>query len=317
MKRTRVCDLLDIKYPIILGAMGHVTGPELVAAVSNAGGLGILVADGDKTGIWVAEHYYDLIRRTRELTSNPFGINLPLTHHDVKKAVDIAIEEKVPVVTVSSGSPALYTSYLKQGGVKVIHVLGSVRHAIGAEKAGVDAVVAEGFDAGGLNAVEEIPTFSLIPQVVDTVKIPVIAAGGIADSRGLVAALALGAEGVQMGTSFIATHECLAHPNFKQAVLDAADNSTFITGRGVGLVARTLRNKFVEDFIQVEKSAKSRQEFEEFVWGRCVLGERQGDIVNGEMMVGAAVGLVKKIVGAGDLVRGLVEGYERELSKLR
>jgi enoyl-[acyl-carrier protein] reductase II len=316
MKRTRICELLDIEYTIICGAMGHINGPELIAAVSNAGGFGILVADGDETGIWVPEHYYDLIKRTRELTNKPFGINLPLHHHDVKKAVEIAIEEKIPAVTMSAGSPALYTSYLKQAGIKAIQLLGCVKHAIAAEKAGVDAVIAEGFDAGGLNAVDEIPTFSLIPQVVDAVKVPVIAAGGIADSRGILAAFALGAEGVQIGTRFMATPECLAHPNFKQALLDAGDNSTFITGRGFGLVARTLKNKFVEEFIKMEKDFKSKHEIDELVWGKCLLGERKGDIVNGEMMVGAAVGLVKKIVSAGDLMQELVEEYESELAKL-
>ncbi len=246
MKKTRICELLGIKYPIIQGGMSLIASAELAAAVSNAGGLGIISPNGSEPD-WgkVAENLRSQIRKGKSLTDKPFGVNFPIhVLGQDRSLLDIAIEEGVPVVTTGAGSPALHTSYLQEHGVRVLHLVASVKHAKGAEKSGVDAVIAEGYESGGINSPDELTTFVLVPQVVDTVSIPVIAAGGICDARGLVAALALGAEGVQMGTVFITTNECIADQDYKDAIVAANDTATIITGRG-SLPIRGLKSELV------------------------------------------------------------------------
>lgn len=228
MIKTRICEIFEIQYPIIQGALQGLSYAELAAAVSNAGALGMI------SGVLSPEKLRQEIHKARSLTDNPFGVNVPimLLRDRAAEIIDLIISEKVAVVATAAGSPEAYTKYLKAANLKVMHVVSSVSHAQKAEAAGVDAVVASGIEAGGFLSYDEITTFVLVPQVVDAVKVPVIAAGGIADARGLVAAFALGAEGIQMGTRFIATAECPANFDFKQAIIKANDTVTEVKNRG-------------------------------------------------------------------------------------
>ncbi len=318
MKRTRICDLLGIEYPIIQGGMTWVANAELAAAVSAAGALGLIspnagmALEGD-----VVEHLRSQVRRVKALTDKPFGVNLPIQTLEVKDLLGVIVEEGVKVVTTSAGNPALYTGVFKEVGVKVLHVVASVRHARGAERHGVDAVIAEGYEAGGHNGMDELPTMVLVPQVVDAVDVPVVAAGGIADARGLVAALALGADGVQVGTRFVATHECVAHPNFKDAVVRANDAGTVITGRKLG-PARILAGEFASKMRELEGRGASPEELLAFIGvARARVGELDGDLVDGEACCGAVAGMIKEIVSAGDVVRDIVGGYSRIVAGLK
>lgn len=317
MKKTKLCELLGIDYPIIQGGMNWIANAELAAAVSNAGALGIISPTaGMRLEDDQEENLRSHIRKAKSLTDKPFAVNFPLQTPDVDKLIDAAIEEGVKVVTTSAGNPALYTAHLKEAGVKVLHVVASVRHAQGAERQGVDAVIAEGYEAGGHNGFDELSTFVLVPQVVDVVSVPVVAAGGIADARGLVAALALGAEGVQIGTRFVATHECIAHQNFKDEVVKAIDTGTVITGRKLG-PTRGLKNDFTAKMLETEGSGASPEELLVLIGlGRSRLGELDGNVADGELYCGSIAGMVKDIVGAGDVVRSIVEGYDRVVATL-
>ena len=316
MKRTRICDLLGIDYPIIQGGMTWIAGAELAAAVSEAGGLGIISPNaGMELEADPAEHLRGLIRKAKGLTNRPFGVNFPVVDTP-KELVDVAIDEGVRVVTTSAGNPATYTSYLKEAGVKVLHLVASVRHAEGAERRGVDAVIAEGYEAGGHNGFDELATMVLVPQVVDAVSIPVVAAGGIVDSRGVVAAFALGAEGVQMGTVFITTHECIAHQNFKETVVNAIDTGTVITGRKLG-PTRGLKSQLSEKLLEMEAGGASAEEMQAFLGAfRARAGQLEGNLDEGEMYCGAGVGMIKEIVSAGEVVRRIVDGYEAVVGRL-
>ena len=317
MKKTRVCELLGIEYPIIQGAMGLIAGAELAAAVSEAGGLGIISPNaGEPDWKKVGDNLRQQIRRARTLTKKPFGVNFPI--HMIGKdrsLIDIAVAERVRIVTTGAGNPALHTGYFHQQGVKVLHLVATVRHAVGAEKAGVDAVIAEGYESGGINSPDELTTFVLIPQVVDVVGIPVIAAGGIADARGVVAAFALGAEGVQMGTRFVATRECLAHQRYKDAIVAADDTATVITGRGSMLV-RGLKNKLTERVLQKERAGGSDEQAIAMFSELSVAALLNGDMEDGRAACGAGAGLVRDIVSAGEVVRRIVEGYDRIVAGL-
>jgi enoyl-[acyl-carrier protein] reductase II len=318
MRKTRICELVDIEYPIIQGAMSWIANGELAAAVSEAGGLGIICRNAawDGHGEWI-DNLRRQIRIAREHTRKPFGVNIVVLDQRAQDVADLVAEEGVPVVTTSAGNPAVLTSFLKEKGIKVLHVVASCRHAAGAEKAGVDAVIAEGYEAGGHDGIDELPTFVLVPQVVDAVKVPVVAAGGIADARGFVAALALGAEGVQIGTRFIATSECCAHPAFKQAVIEALDTSTTVTGRKIG-PTRGIKNGFTAKLTEMELSGASAEQLEEYIGlGRSPAGQLRGDLREGELYCGAIAGLVTEIVSAGEVVRSIVEGAERVLASLR
>ncbi|MBA7597965.1 NADH:quinone reductase [subsurface metagenome] len=318
MKRTRVCDLLGIDYPIIQGGMAWVANAELAAAVSNAGALGILSPNaGMKLEADVVEHLRSQITKTKGLTDKPFGVNLPVLIPEIKELIDVLVSEGVKVVTTSAGSPAPYTGLLKEGGVTVLHVAASVRHALSAERQGVDAVIAEGYEAGGHNGFDELPTMVLVPQVVDAVSVPVIAAGGIADARGVVAALALGAEGVQIGTRFVATHECIAHQNFKDGVVNASDTGTIITVRKLG-PARVLKGEFASKLQEMEGRGATPEEFLAFIGiARARTGELDGNLIDGEAYCGAIAGMIKEIVSAGDVVRDIVEGYAQVVAGLK
>jgi len=317
MKRTRICDLLGIEYPIIQGGMTWIANAELAAAVSNAGALGLVSPNaGMKLKGNVVEHLRGQIRKAKSLTDKPFGVNLPVRIPDMKELIDVIIEEGIKVVTTSAGDPTLYTTLLKEAGGKVLHAVASVSHAKGAESSGVDAVIAEGYEAGGHNGFDELPTMVLVPQVVNAVDIPVVAAGGIADARGFVAALALGAEGVQMGTRFVATCECVAHPNFKEGILKATDTGTVITGRKLGL-ARVLKGEFTSKLVEVESEGATPEELLVFLGiGRSRTGELVGDMIHGEAYCGAIAGMIKEIISAADVVKSLVEGYSAVVASL-
>ena len=295
MKKTRVCELLGIEYPIIQGGMSLIANAELAAAVSNAGGLGIISPNaGEPDWGTIADNLRSQLRKAKDLTDKPFAMNFPIELiGEDRSLIDIAIEEGIRVVTTGAGSPALHTQYLKEHGVKVLHVVASVRHAKGAERNGVDAVIAEGYESGGLNSPNELTTFVLVPQVVDAVSIPVLAAGGICDARGFAAVLALGAEGVQMGTRFIATHECIADQDYKDAVVAANDTATVITGRG-SMPIRGLKSELITQGQQIAEA----------------------DIAPRQMICGAVAGMINEIVSAGDVVRNIVEGYDRIVAGL-
>lgn len=318
MKKTRICHLLNIEYPIIQGGMNWIANALLAAAVSNAGGLGLISPDAEM-GLQAdpVDNLRNQIKKAKSLTNKPFGVNFPLLNPAAKELIDVAIEEGVPVVVTSAGNPATYTSYLKDSGVKVLHVVASARHARGAETRGVDAVIAEGYEAGGHNGLDELPTFVLVPQVVDAVKIPVVAAGGIADARGFIAALALGAEGVQIGTRFVASHECIAHQNFKEAIISAIDTGTVISGRKLG-PTRGLKNELTVKILEMESQGASAEELESFIGlGRARKGQLEGDLVTGEGYCGAIAGMITEIVSAGEIVRSIVEGAEAVVSRLQ
>ena len=320
MKKTRFCTLLGIEYPIIQGGMSWIANAELAAAVSNAGGLGLIIANAGMAAN--GDHVENLkkqIKIVRSLTRKPFGANVPIMNNSqIEQIIALLIEEKVPVVVTTAGNPATYTSRLKEAGIKVIHAVAAVKHAQSAEKRGVDAVIAEGYEAGGHNGLDELPTMVLTPQVVDAVKIPVIAAGGIADARGLAAALALGADGVQIGTRFIATRECIAHPNFKDAVVKAGDTDTVITGRKLG-PTRILKTPIANKLVEMEAAGASAEDFQSVLGTESFtrIGEIEGDLVKGEAYCGAIAGMVKEIKGAGDVVKELVEQYDKVLAGLK
>ena len=318
MEKTRICHLLGIEYPIIQGGMTWIANAELAAAVSNAGGFGIISPNaGMSQDAGMVDNLRTQIKIAKSLTDKPFGVNFPLQIPGVKELMDVAIEEKVPAVTTSAGNPATYTPYLKEAGIKVLHLVASVRHATGAEGRGVDAVIAEGYEAGGHNGFDELPTIVLVPQVVDAVKIPVVAAGGIADARGFIAARALGAEGVQMGTRFVATQECIAHQRVKEAIISAIDTGTVISGRKLG-PTRGLKNELTAKILEMESRGASTEELGSLIGpGRARLGKLEGDLVDGEAYSGAIAGMITEIVGAGEIVRSIMEDSEAVLAKLR
>lgn len=318
VKRTRICELLGIEYPIIQGGMTWIANAELAAAVSNAGGLGILSPNARmRLEDDLAENLRSEIGMAKNLTDKPFGVNLPVQIPGIEELIGVVTEEGIKVVTTSAGNPAIYTPALKEAGVRVLHLVASVRHARSAEKSGVDAVIAEGYEAGGHNGMDELTTMVLVPQVVDAVSIPVIAAGGIVDARGCVAALALGADGVQIGTRFVATRECAAHQNFKEAIVKAADTGTTITGRKFG-PARVLKGEFANNILELESKDATPEELLVFIGiARSRTGELDGDLVEGEAYCGAIAGMINDIVGAGDVVRDIVESYSGVVAGLK
>ncbi len=308
MIRTPLCDLLGIKHPIIQGGMAWVATAELVSAVSEAGGLGILGA-----GNAPPDYVRDQIRKVRERTDKPFGVNVPMFSPYVSEVVKVCIEEKVPVMTTGGGNPAPFIGPLKEAGIIVIPVVASVALAKRLERLGVDALVAEGMESGG--HIGDVATMPLVPQVVDAVKIPVIAAGGIADGRGLAAALALGAVGVQMGTRFICTEECIAHPVYKEQIVKAHDRATMVTGYSLGHPVRALKNPMVHRFQELEKKGASEEEIIAFGTGALRKAVLEGDWENGSFMAGQSCGLIHDIVPVKVLIERIVAEAEEILTK--
>lgn len=301
MIRTVLCDLLGIKYPVIQGGMAWVSTAELAAAVSEAGGLGI-IGSGAAPASWLKEQ----LRLARELTKKPFGVNVMLRSPYVDEVMELLVEEPVAVVTTGAGNPAKYIPGLRQVGTKVIPVVSSVALARRLERSGVDALIAEGMESGG--HIGEITTMALVPQVVDAVKIPVIAAGGIYDGRGLAAALALGAVGVQVGTRFICAQECTVHPRVKEFIIKAKDRDTAVTGASTGHPVRALRNKLTKKYEELEKSGAPAEEIENLGVGSLRLAMVEGDIEYGTVMAGQVSALVNKVEPARAIVEDIVHG---------
>ena len=293
--KTEVTTLLGIEYPIIQGGMAWVADYHLAAAVSEAGGLGIIGAGGAPAQ-WVREQ----IREAKKLTSKPFAVNIMLMNPEADKIAQVVVEEGVKVVTTGAGSPEKYMSMWKEAGVKVIPVVASVALAKRMERCGADAVVAEGTEAGG--HIGEITTMALVPQVVDAVNIPVIAAGGIADGRGIAAAFMLGAKAVQMGTHFLVTKECVIHQNYKDCVLKAKDIDTKVTGRTTGHPVRCLRNKQTTEYLKKEAEGASFEELEALTVGGLRRAVVDGDIKTGSLMAGQSAGMVKEACTCKELI---------------
>jgi enoyl-[acyl-carrier protein] reductase II len=302
--KTALSELLGIEYPIIQGGMAWVSTAELVAAVSGAGGLGIL-GGGNAPPHYVREQ----IRQIRATTGKPFGVNIPLFTPYLDEILNICIEEKVAVVATGAGSPGTFIPQLKEAGLKVIPVVSSVALAKRLERMGADALVAEGMESGG--HIGDVGALPLVPQVVDAVEVPVIASGGIADGRGLAAALALGAAGVQMGTRFIATIECIAHQNYKEKIIKARDRATMTSGHSLGHPVRAIRNPMARKFDEMERTSCSEEEIIEFGTGKLRLAVEEGDVVNGSLMAGQSSGLVRDIVTCKEVIERTVAEAEQ------
>ncbi|MGC7870448.1 enoyl-[acyl-carrier-protein] reductase FabK [Desulfosporosinus sp. SYSU MS00001] len=309
MIKTRICELIGIEYPIFQGGMAWVATGELAAAVSEAGGLGI-IGSGQAPADWLRVE----IGKVKRITTKPFGVNVMLMSPFVEEVMQVILEERVPVITTGAGNPGKYVPDLKEVGTKVIPVVASVALAKRLEKVGVDALIAEGMESGG--HIGEIGTFPLIPQIVDAVDIPVIAAGGILDGRGLVAAMALGAEGVQMGTRFMCAQECTISPLVKEKIIKAKDRSTVVTGRSTGHPVRCLDNRFTREFEQYEKEGMAGAELERLGQGKLRLAMVEGDVENGSIMAGQIAGAVKQIEPAAMIVQDIMQSAEKEYSRL-
>ncbi len=308
--RTPICDLLGIEHPIILGGMMGISDGKLTAAVSEAGGLGTL-----STATFGVDGSRAEIEKISSLTDKPFSVNLPIFHPMVPKLVELVKEYGIKIVTTSAGNPGKYTRELKDAGVTVIHVVSSIRTAKKAEASGVDAVVAEGSESGGKVAREEVPTISLVPQVVDAVEVPVIGAGGLADGRGLLAVLALGAQGIQLGTRFLATQESPAHDNWKKVLVEAGDAATDIACR-LSSPTRMIRNEFFQEMNALDEPGKNPMDY------MGIQGEGMARIPNdpdgriGNYIAGAGSGLIRSIPAAGEVVREIMGAADAELARL-
>jgi len=301
--KTRVTEILGIEYPVIQGGMAWVAEYHLAAAVSNAGGLGIIGAGGAP-----AEFVREQIRKAKELTDKPFGVNLMLMNPEADAIAQVIVDEGVKVVTTGAGNPAKYMEMWKAAGIKVIPVVASVALAKLMERGGADAVVAEGMESGG--HIGSTTTMALVPQVVDAVKIPVIAAGGIADGRGVAAAFMLGAEAVQMGTVFLTANECTVHQNYKDMVMKAKDIDSVVTGTSTGHPVRGIRNMMTKEYLRLEKEGAELMELEKLTLGALRKAVVEGDVVNGTVMAGQIAGLVKTERSCKDIVTGLMEQAE-------
>ncbi|MGD8820609.1 MAG: nitronate monooxygenase [Anaerolineae bacterium] len=308
MIKTSLCELLGIEHPIVQGGMAWAATPELAAAVSNAGGLGILGAGNHEPEVVRRD-----LRRTRKLTDRPFGANVPLFTAGVKQTLQVFVDEGVPVVTVGGGNPGLYLEQLQRAGIRVIPVVASVALARRLARQGVDALIAEGLESGG--HIGDVASLPLIPQVVDAVDVPVIAAGGFADGRGLAAALALGADGIQMGTRFICTTECQAHDNYKQRIVRAHDRATITTGGTFGHPVRSIRGPFVRRLEELERQGISEAEFMDFGAGTLRAAIVDGDTERGSVMAGQSAGLIDDIVPARILIERTVAEAESVLRR--
>ena len=303
--------LFKIKYPIIQAGMIWNSGWRLASAVSNAGGLGLIGAGSMYPDV-LREH----IQKCKKATQKPFGVNVPMLYPNIEEIMQIIIDEGVKIVFTSAGNPKTWTTHLKNHGITVVHVVSSVKFAIKSELAGVDAVVAEGFEAGGHNGREETTTFTLIPMVREKIKIPLIAAGGIASGRGMLAAMILGADGVQIGSRFVASEESSAHQNFKEEVVKAADGDTHLTLKELAPV-RLIRNQFFNELQELYQNKPTVDELKEKLGrGRAKKGMFEGDLVNGELEIGQIAGLIHEIKPAAEIVQEIVNEFNEVKSSL-
>ena len=299
----RLCELLGIEYPIIQGGMAWVATAELAAAVSNGGGLGLIAAGGAP-----ADVVREQIKKCRTLTDKPFGVNVMLMSPFAEDVMNMIIEEKPAVVATGAGNPGKYIEPLKAAGIKILPVVPSAALASRMEKYGADAVIAEGTEAGG--HIGELTTMVLVPQVADAVSIPVVAAGGIADKRGAAAAFALGADGIQVGTRFICSDECIAHDNYKQAVLKARERDAVVTGRSTGAPVRALKNKLTREYERLEKEGAPFEEIEKLGVGGLRRAFEDGDTETGSLMAGQSAAMVHKIEPCADIIKSYFENLQ-------
>lgn len=309
MIKTKICTMLNIEYPIFQGGMAQISDAKLAVAVSEAGGLGVIAAGND-----TAEKLKSEIDKIRSLTDKPFGVNVMLLNIHAKEISKLLVEEKVPVIITGAGNPGIYMKMWKEANIKVIPVVPSVAYAKHLEKIGADAIICEGTEAGG--HVGELTTICLTPQVVDAVNIPVIAAGGIADGRGIAAAFSLGAQGVQVGTRFLVAHECGVHKNYKNKVLKAKDTDTAVTGRKTGHPVRVLKNKLVNQFKDLDKRNAELEEYENLGRGRLYKAAIEGDIDYGSVMSGQVAGLVKKEQNCREIILEMFSEAEKIINNL-
>ncbi len=304
-------DIIKTKYPIIQGGMANIATGEFAAAISNAGGLGLIAAGGMKP-----DQLRENIDRARELTDKPFGVNIMLMHPQVDELMEIVIEKKVPAVTTGAGNPGKYVPALKEAGIKVMPVVASVALAQRMERLGVDAVIAEGTESGG--HVGEMTTMALVPQVVDGVSIPVVAAGGIASGRQMLAAYALGACGVQVGTCLLVSEECPVHQNYKQAVLDASDSDTIVTGRIGGTPVRVLKNRMAREYVRQERAGATKEELEVYTLGSLRKAVFDGNVKEGSLMAGQVAGQLHEIRPAAVILEEMYTSFcqlKKDLAK--
>ncbi|NNK54983.1 MAG: nitronate monooxygenase [Flavobacteriaceae bacterium] len=309
--KNKITELFNIQYPIIQAGMIWNSGWRLASAVSNAGGLGLLGA-----GSMYPEVLREHIQKCQKATDKPFGVNVPMLYPNLEEIIKIIIEEGVKIVFTSAGNPRTYTSRLKEAGITVVHVVSSVKFALKAQEAGVDALVAEGFEAGGHNGREETTTFTLIPMVKEQINVPLIAAGGIANGIGMLAAMVLGADGVQVGSRFVASEESSSHIAFKKMVVDAKEGDTLLTLKELAPV-RMLKNKFFEDVMKLYESNPTKEELKELLGrARAKRGMFEGDLVEGELEIGQIAGLIHDIKPAALIVEEMVEEFEKAKKKV-
>lgn len=301
----KITTLFNIQYPIIQAGMIWASGWRLASAVSNAGGLGLLGA-----GSMYPEVLREHIQKCKKATDKPFGVNVPMLYPNIQEIMDIIVEEGVTIVFTSAGNPKTWTTFLKEKGITVVHVVSSVKFALKAQEAGVDAVVAEGFEAGGHNGREETTTFTLIPMVKEKLTVPLIAAGGIATGRGMLAAMVLGADGVQVGSRFAATVESSSHEKFKQAIVDAQDGDTHVTLKELAPV-RLIKNKFFQDVVALYSTSPSVDDLKMLLGrARAKKGMFEGDLDEGELEIGQIAGLINTIIPAADVVAEMIAEFE-------
>jgi len=312
MFKTRITELFRIRYPVLQGGMAWITGWEMAAAVSNAGGLGTIAS-----ATMEPEELMSNIAQAREATVNPFAVNIPLRLPSSKKAMEIALQEEVPVIVSSAGDPALYTEKIRRRGIKVFQVVFSLDMVKRCNEVGVDGIIAMGIEGGGNVSPSELSTFVLVREVVEATDLPVVAAGGIADARGLVAALALGAEGVQMGTRLLATKEATLHNSYKQAIIRAKDTDTVVTGRTTGLQFRILENSLAREILKMEKEGRGREEIDSLTIGSLKKAAVSGDLQWGSLMMGQIAGMIHEIPSIQDILDDLIAGSIREIQRLQ
>ena len=305
-----ITKLLGIKYPVFQGAMAQIARHQLASAVSNAGGLGIIASGGMSP-----EQLREEIVNCKKYTDKPFAVNLMLMMHNINEIIDVIIDEGVGIVSTGAGTPRKYMPKLKEAGIKVIPVIPSVKAAKKMEELGCDAVVVEGMEAGG--HVGESTTMALLPQVTSAVNIPVIAAGGIADGRGVAAAYCLGASGVQMGTVFLATEECPVSENYKNAIIEAVDTSTTLTGTKFGAPVRGIKNELTKRYHELEEKSSTLMELEELTLGSLRKAAYEGDVENGSIMSGQIAGLVNEIRPVKDVIEGIFEEAQKVLEETK
>ncbi len=306
MKHNKITKLFNIRYPIIQGGMIWVSGYKLASAVSNAGGLGLIGAGSMYPDV-LREH----IQKCKKATDKPFGVNIPLFYPQLEEILKIILEEGVKIVFTSAGNPKLYTKFFQEHGIKVVHVVSSVKFALKSQEAGVDAIVAEGFEAGGHNGREETTTFTLIPMVKEKIDIPLIAAGGIASGRGMLAAMVLGADAVQIGSRFVASKESSAHINFKNSVVETEDAGTDLTLKEL-IPVRLIKNKFYNKVQELYQQNASEEQLKELLGrARAKKGMFEGDLENGELEIGQVAGLIHEINSTKEIIKEIIDEFEK------